>query len=69
VTAADAVIACGINPGTLSEIALAVRAGKPVVLVRPDATAAAFFQSLGANETLRVAAGPEEAVAWLDERR
>ena len=69
VNAADAVIACGMNPGTLSEIALAIRAGKLVALVRPDATTAAFFQSLGTNEMLCAAAGPEEAVAWLDERR
>jgi uncharacterized protein (TIGR00725 family) len=65
VTTADAVIACGLNPGTISEIALALRARKPTVLVRPDATAAAFFQSMGGNETLHTAVDPEDAVVWL----
>ena len=68
VRAADAVIACGLNPGTISEIALALRARKSTVLVRPDATAAALFQSMGVNETLHMAVDPEDAVAWMAER-
>jgi len=48
VTAADAVIACGMNPGTASEVALALRAKKPTILVRPSAETAAFFADFGA---------------------
>jgi uncharacterized protein (TIGR00725 family) len=35
VTAADAVVAVGCSWGTLSEIALALRTGKPLVCLRP----------------------------------
>lgn len=69
VTAADAVIACGLNPGTASEIALAIRAKKPVALVRPDAPTSAFFESMGADGTLYVASRAEDAVTWIEERR
>src|SRR5215216_7131973 len=31
---ANACVVCGMNPGTASEVALAIRAKKPVVLVR-----------------------------------
>jgi uncharacterized protein (TIGR00725 family) len=64
VTAADAVIACGMNPGTASEVALALRAGKPVVLVRPAAEAKTFFASLG-DAVPYVTADPVDAVAHL----
>ncbi len=68
VTAADAVIACGLNPGTTSEIALALRAGKPTVLVRPDAAVAAFFTAIGANAPLHFASTSDDAVGWVAER-
>jgi len=66
VTAADAVIACGLNPGTASEIALAVKAGKPTILVRPAASAVAFFAALAPDAQLSAASTPEEAVAWVE---
>ncbi len=65
VTAADAVIACGLNPGTASEIALALKAGKPTILVRPAESAVAFFGSLAPDGQVRAASTPEEAVAWV----
>ena len=68
VAAADAVIACGVNPGTASEIALAIRARKPVALVRPAAPTSAFFESMGADATLYVASSAEDAVTWVGER-
>ena len=64
VTAADAVIACGMNPGTASEVALALRAGKPVVIVRPTADVEAFFAKLG-DVVPYVTADPVDAVAHL----
>lgn len=63
-TAADAVIGCGLNPGTASELALALR---PTVLVRAGDAAVAFFAALGGGP-LHNAASPEEAVAWVAER-
>ncbi|HEX6533452.1 MAG TPA: hypothetical protein VF041_02575 [Gemmatimonadaceae bacterium] len=66
VTAADAVIGCGLSPGTVAELALALRAGKPTALVRPTREAAAFFQALaGHDEPIHVAATPREAVEWV----
>jgi uncharacterized protein (TIGR00725 family) len=41
------VFACGMGPGTASEVALAIKADRPVVLVRPDPVTRAFFKSLG----------------------
>lgn len=65
VTAADAVIACGMNPGTASEVALALRARKPTVLVRSPTVAAHFFEELGRGGQFHLAGDAEAAVAWL----
>jgi len=65
VTAADAVIGCGLNPGTVSEIALALKAGKPTVLVRAADSDVAFFAALAPDAQFRAASTPEEAVAWV----
>jgi uncharacterized protein (TIGR00725 family) len=62
VTAADGVIACGMSPGTLSEIALAAKAHRPVALVRADATLVTGLQS----EAVFVADDPEAAVRWME---
>ncbi|MGH7471340.1 MAG: TIGR00725 family protein [Longimicrobiales bacterium] len=53
VRSADAVIAIGGEWGTLSEIALARKIGRPVVLLRP---------TLAASLQLPTAASPEQAV-------
>ena len=65
VTAADAVVACGINPGTVSEIALALRANKPTVLVRASPSAAEFLSSIAADAPFKFVATPTEALDWL----
>lgn len=66
VTAVDAVIGCGLSAGTASELALALRAGKPTALMRPTREAAAFFRALAVdNASLHVAATPRAAVAWV----
>lgn len=60
----DAMVACGMNPGTASEVALALKAGKPVVLVRPDRVTREFFQSL-AKEQVQIARSADEALTLL----
>lgn len=60
VTAADAVIAVGMNAGTLSEVALAVRAGKPVVQV-----AAPLVAELAASPSYVAAGTARQAVDWI----
>jgi uncharacterized protein (TIGR00725 family) len=45
VLTSDVVVACGVEgPGTVSEIALALKAEKPVILLRASDPARAFFQ-------------------------
>src|SRR6185503_21148298 len=66
VSCADAVVGCGISPGTLSELALSIRARKPTVLVRASTEQAAFLSSLPHDAAIFAAATPSEAVAWLE---
>ena len=56
-----ALVACGMNPGTAAEVGLALRAGKPVVLVRPEPRTAAFFRMIGGERVIE-AADADEAV-------
>lgn len=64
VLSSAAVVVCGMSAGTASEVALALRGGKPVVLVRPRAETTAFFASLGGTAPL-VAASADEVPALL----
>ncbi len=61
VLSSDVVIACGINPGTASEIALGLTAEKPVVLLQPTKETRTFFESIG-KKLLYIAQNPEEAI-------
>lgn len=61
VLTADAVIACGVEgPGTASEIALALKNGKQVILLAADRVSAEFFTQLGGS---RVALADTPAAA------
>jgi uncharacterized protein (TIGR00725 family) len=60
----NACVVCGMNAGTASEVALAIRAKKPVVLVRADEVTAKFFRSLDAD-LVRVATSAGEAIEML----
>jgi uncharacterized protein (TIGR00725 family) len=56
------VVACGVEgAGTASEIALALKSGVPVVLLRADPEAVALFGGLG-RSLVHQAASPDEAV-------
>lgn len=61
---ANACVVCGMNAGTASEVALAIRARKPVILVRADELTARFFRSLDA-EVVRTAMSAGEAIEML----
>ncbi len=56
------VFACGMGTGTASEVALTLKAGKPVILLYCTAEAEAFFKSLGGDDVF-IATDPEEAMA------
>ena len=62
VLSSDVVFACGIEgPGTASEVALAIKNGRPVVLVAPSEAALAFFAELGAGRVRVVGSGEAAA--------
>jgi hypothetical protein len=69
ILSSDVVVACGVEgPGTASEVALALRAGRPTVLLAPSPAARAFFQTIGGGTTLHEAATPEAVIRLIEER-
>jgi uncharacterized protein (TIGR00725 family) len=64
VLSSDAIVVCGMSPGTAAEVALAIKARKRVVLIRPEPDVQAFYERLG-GDGLRVAATPEEVMTML----
>jgi uncharacterized protein (TIGR00725 family) len=66
VLSSDVVVACGVEgPGTTSEVALALRAGKPVILLGASDEARAFFRSVG---LCLPANSAEEAIRLVQEQ-
>ncbi len=61
VLSAHVVVACGMGAGTASEVALAIKAGKPVILLDDNWESMAFFRGL-APELVQVAMTPLEAI-------
>ena len=61
VLSSDLVIACGMGAGTASEIALAIKAKKSVVLLRGTTESNYFFKALG-KENVFIANDPQEAI-------
>ncbi|HVF55144.1 MAG TPA: TIGR00725 family protein [Pyrinomonadaceae bacterium] len=55
------VVACGMGAGTASEVALALKSKKPVILLGSSGASAAFFKSLGGDEIF-LADNPREAI-------
>jgi uncharacterized protein (TIGR00725 family) len=62
ILASDVVVACRGSGGTLSEIALALRFGRPVVLLDFD-PGEAFLSACAAEARWTLAADPEAAIA------
>ncbi|TVQ10643.1 MAG: TIGR00725 family protein [Leptolyngbya sp. DLM2.Bin27] len=64
------VVACGLGPGTASEIALALKAQKPVILMEMSPSACALWQSL-ATGPIAIAPTVDIALAqmrqWLSQ--
>jgi uncharacterized protein (TIGR00725 family) len=65
VLSSDVVVACGMGPGTASEAALAIKAGRPLVLLGCGEAAERFLAGLDPRVT--VAAGVAEALAAVRE--
>ena len=68
VLTSDVVVACGVEgPGTASEVALALRSDKPVLLLAASTEALAFFRQVAGEARLHEAETPEDALRVLDE--
>lgn len=62
VLTSDVVIACGsVAPGTLSEIALAIKAGKNVVILNNDVDSRNFLKKIG-KDSVHIAKSPEDTI-------
>lgn len=66
VLSSNIIIACGIGLGTASEIALALKNRKPVILLNPTELSRQFFSSL-TRENLYFAPTVESAIALVRE--
>lgn len=63
VLSSDVVVACGVEgPGTASEVALGLKAGRLVLLLGADPAALAFFRQLGGRGRLLEARTVSEAL-------
>jgi len=62
VLSSDLVIACGMGAGTASEIALALKGNKQVILLTDDVESKVFFQKMSPNNVYLVEE-VEEAIA------
>ena len=69
VLSSDVVVACGVEgPGTASEVALALKAGRPTLLLAPAPAAAAFFRTIVGRGTLHEVQTPEAVIALIEEK-
>lgn len=66
VLSSDAIVACGMGLGTASEVALALKNYKPVILLNQSQLTEQFFTSL-TRENLFMAKTVEEAIALIRE--
>lgn len=64
VLSSDVVVACGTGVGTTSEIMLALKAGKHVVLLNQTEEALRFFKQLPGGQ-LHAAVSPEDAISII----
>ena len=64
VLSSDVVIACGMGAGTASEVALALKNGKKVVLLTDNQESKQFFRNLS-PENIFIASNPQNAIALV----
>jgi uncharacterized protein (TIGR00725 family) len=68
VLTSDVVVACGVEgPGTASEVALALKADKPVILLGASEQASAFFGGLRTAGRVYEASTPGQVVRIIEE--
>ncbi|MEL7038353.1 MAG: TIGR00725 family protein [Cyanobacteria bacterium J06592_8] len=54
VLSSDVIIACGMGAGTASEIAIAIKENKPVILLNQNSESQAFFKTLSPEKVAQV---------------
>lgn len=64
VLSSEVVVACGMGMGTASEVALALKNGKPVILLNSSDTAQQFFRSLHPQQ-VHQAESADRAIALI----
>ena len=68
VLTSDVIVACGVEgPGTVSEVALALKAEKPVILLGASTMARDLFARMRGRSLLLEAAAPGDAVRLIEE--
>jgi uncharacterized protein (TIGR00725 family) len=67
VLTSDVVVACGVEgPGTASEVSLALKLGKPVILLAARPAARVFFDDLAPGGRIINADGPTDVVRVIE---
>ncbi|MDY7021531.1 MAG: TIGR00725 family protein, partial [Cyanobacteriota bacterium] len=61
VLSSDVIIACGIGAGTASEIAIAIKEDKPIILLNQNSESQVFFKTLSPKRVYQVNT-PSEAI-------
>ncbi|MGB3534619.1 MAG: TIGR00725 family protein [Microcoleaceae cyanobacterium] len=67
VLSSDIVIACGMGAGTASEVALAIKENKTVILLNQTVESQAFFQQLAPQQVI-IAQTPLDAIKLIQEK-
>ena len=69
VLSSDVVVACGVEgPGTASEVALALKARRPIILLAALPVAREFFRTLPGTDLLRDAETPEAVIQVIEQQ-
>ena len=65
VLSSDVVCMCGMNTGTASEVALALKTGRPTILIAPEAASEHFWRAFD-SDCLHVARGVDDAIRLIE---
>jgi uncharacterized protein (TIGR00725 family) len=69
VLSSDVVVACGVEgPGTASEVALALKTGRPTILVAASPIASEFFHTLPGAHLLHDAPTPDAVIGIIEQQ-
>ena len=66
ILSSDIIIACGISAGTSSEISLAIKPGKPIILVGMNDVTNDFYRQIVPDNQLNIVKEYKEAIQVID---